>query len=165
MNKLKLIGLLAVLAAASQEATAQQWPQSEQSYRQAAPSPNWANNSQGTPPINAPYGNYRNNAGQGYYGNNNPNFNMPNPYPYYIPQVNVRQPGFMQQNGYNNGYFPGGNNGWGNNGFPNQNFNMPNFNNNNMPFMGNNGNNPWSNMPDMPNPDFEFPTMNFPSWN
>jgi len=168
MNKITLTCAVALLISSSQATYAQNWPQSEQAYAGSSPS-SWQNNAPYQAPpqrIPPPYYGYN----QGYA----PSYNMPNPYPYYLPQVNVRQPGFMTNN-QNNGW---NNNNWNNNSFPNmntpnfpnQNFNLPSFNMNDMPFMGNNGNEPWSNMPsmpnmDMPSPNFEFPTMNIPLWN
>lgn len=174
MNKIKLGLLLVVLVADYQVAHAQQWPQDERAYSQTNQSSNWGNNRPVTMPSREisrqpAYGN-----GQGQYV---PNQMIPRPYP---SQQRFMAP--SQYYGSNRGYYPRANNGWqrnnyansyprnypsngwGNNGFPNlpnSNFDMPNFNGNDMPFMGNNGNNPWS---DMPSPSFNFPTMNFPSW-
>lgn len=168
MNRIKLGLLLAVLAVNYQTAYGQQWPQDERAYSQTNQSSNWGNSKQVIPPRQIQrqpsYG------GQGQY--------VPNqmaPSAYVSPQRNMVP---NQYYGYNRGYYPSANNGWqpnyypsnyrrngwGNNGFPNfpnSNFDMPNFSGNDMPFMGNNGSNPWS---DMPSPSFNFPTMNFPSW-
>ncbi len=193
MNRIKLIGLLTVLAA-SQVANAQNWPQNERAYQQSAKSQNWTGNAQGQPPkptapvqqmqqVNKPQYYAPNYNSQNYNGYRQ-NYNMPNPYPYYAPQMNFGQPGMMRNRPYypaQNNWRPNNNRGnnWGNNSFPNfpdTNFNMPDMNmndmpfmgnnGNNMPFMGNNGNNPWDKMSDfdMPSPSFDMPTMNFPSW-
>lgn len=198
MNKIKLIGLITILTA-PQSVNAQNWPQNEQAYQQSANPQNWAGNAQGKlPPSVAPVQQPQqknmpqvyapNTNGQNYNGYR-PNYNMPNPYPYYLPQVSYGQPGMMRNRQYyprpNNRRPNNSGNNWGNNGgnnggfpsFPDSNFNMPdmNMNNmpfmgnngNNMPFMGNNGNNPMDKMSDfdMPSPSFNMPTMNFPSWN
>lgn len=107
-----------------------------------------------------------------------PTYYAPNPAPYYIPQMNMVQPPVFNQGPFNSqNYAPnyqrgnswgnsspwGGNNSPWNSGYPSMpnmnNMNMPNMdmptmdfdvpNMNNMPFMGNGGNNYYPNMPFM----------------
>jgi len=160
-------------------ASAQNWPQSEQAYHSTAQSPQWIERAPAPAPMmprgyaqgmqQAPYQGYSNGYGNGYGYGYAPNYNFPNPMPYYMPQMNMTQPPVMRQapfNAYNNGNYAGpmnnftrpmnqffnGQNGfypqnnWGNNGWPTMdNWSMPNMNNMNMPSM----------------PDFDMPTMNF----
>ncbi len=184
MNTTKLLVGLALAGSLSQ-ASAQNWPQNEQAYQATAQNPQWIERA----PQQTPRGNY---SQAPYYGNQGyqngygtPTYYMPNPMPYYMPQMNMVQPPVMRQapfNSYNNGnytgpmnnftrpinnffngqngYYPQSYPGYQNNSWPNMNnmnmpsmpnmdFDMPNMNN--MPFMGNGNNSPWSNMPFMGN--------------
>ncbi|BBP44620.1 hypothetical protein THMIRHAT_23660 [Thiosulfativibrio zosterae] len=144
------------------QANAQNWPQSEDTYRSTQQSPQWIEQKaapsvqQNTAPMTqqAP-------APQ-FYGQPMPyGYGAPmNGYPGYPAPAygGYGYPGYPVNNGY------GSPQGWNNGPRP--------------PFFGNNGFGPWNgsnfpqmpdmgNMPnmEMPSPSFTFPTMNMPFWN
>lgn len=153
-----------ILMSSAQIACAQNWPQSEDTYRSTQQSPQWIEQKAepSTPQAMGSVPTQPQHTAPQFYGQPLPyGYGQPmNGYPSYPAPAygGYGYPGYPVYNGY------GSPQGW-NNGF------RP-------PFFGNNGFGPWngSNFPqmpsmgdmpsfDMPSPSFTFPTMNMPFWN